>query len=72
MPEPEGGMLGELREAWANGGSATLYLSQSIKGKRRMEGRIEHVAPTGAFITIRDVEIPADWIEDYSTWGYKK
>jgi hypothetical protein len=37
-----------------------------------MEGRIEHVAPTGAFITIRDVEIPADWIEDYSTWGYKK
>jgi hypothetical protein len=53
-------ILWELRRYWASGKRVAVTLSE--EAGRRIEGQVTRVSPTGAWVRINSVQIPAEEI----------
>ncbi|HEV2790410.1 MAG TPA: hypothetical protein VGV69_03830 [Solirubrobacterales bacterium] len=55
-----GSILWELRQRWASGKRVSLTLDE--RGGRRVEGQVQRVSPTGAWVKVNGMMIPTELI----------
>lgn len=60
LSRPASSMAWELRSAWASGRRVALSLERC--DIIRVEGHVQHVAATGAYVQVRGMHVPLDCV----------